>query len=68
MKYLLPDHIYDAIKWVVTTLLPALTVAYVGLAADWGWPMADQIERSLVILYTFLCAIMGISALTAKAA
>lgn len=68
MKYLLPDYIYDAIKWVVTTLLPALTVAYVGLAAVWGWPMADQIERSLVILYTFLCAIMGISALTAKAA
>ena len=68
MKYLLPDYIYDAIKWVVTTLLPALTVAYVGLAAVWGWPMADQIERSLVILYTFLCAIMGISAITAKAA
>lgn len=67
MNYLLPDYIYDAIKWVVTTLLPALTVAYVGLAAVWGWPMADQIERSLVILYTFLCAIMGISAITAKA-
>lgn len=66
MKYMLPDHIYDLIKLIVTTVLPAATVAYVGLAATWGWPMADQIERTLVIAYTFLCAVMGISTYTAK--
>ena len=66
MKYWLPNDIYDAIKWIVTILLPAATVAYVALAAVWGWPMADQIERTLVIAYTFLCAVMGISTVTAK--
>lgn len=66
MKYWLPNDIYDAIKWIVTILLPAATVAYVALAGVWGWPMADQIERTLVIAYTFLCAVMGISTVTAK--
>lgn len=66
MKYLLPSKYYDIIKLIVTTILPAATVAYVGLAATWGWPMADQIERTLVIAYTFLCAVMGISTYTAK--
>ena len=66
MKYWLPNEMYDAIKWIVTILLPAATVAYVALAAVWGWPMADQIERTLVITYTFLCAIMGISSATAR--
>lgn len=66
MQYLLPSKYYDLIKFIVTVVLPAATVAYVGLAATWGWPMADQIERTLVIAYTFLCAIMGISTYTAK--
>lgn len=66
IKYWLPNDVYDAIKWIVTTLLPAATVAYVALAAIWGWPMADQVERTLVVAYTFLCAIMGISGALAK--
>lgn len=68
IKYWLPNDVYDAIKWIVTTLLPAATVAYVALAAIWGWPMADQVERTLVVAYTFLCAIMGISSALAKPA
>lgn len=66
MKYILPSDVYDLIKLIVTAVLPAATVAYVGLAATWGWPMADQIERTLVIAYTFLCAVMGFSTYTAK--
>lgn len=65
-NYLLPDKAYDIIKYVVTILLPAITVAYVALAATWGWPMSDQIEQTLVVLYTFLCSAMGISTLAAK--
>lgn len=66
IKYWLPNDVYDAFKWIVTTLLPAATVAYVALAPIWGWPMADRIERTLVVAYTFLCAIMGISSALAK--
>lgn len=66
MKYILPDGVYDAIKFFVTIVMPAASVLYVGLAAIWGWPFADQISRTEAVVYTFLCAIMGISSYTAK--
>lgn len=66
MTYLLPDKIYDAIKWFVTVALPALSIAYVGLAAIWGWPYADEVSRTVAVVYTLLCALMGISGLAAK--
>lgn len=65
MKYLLPDRVYDAIKFFVTVVMPAASVLYVGLAAIWGWPFADQISRTEAVVYTFLCAVMGISTYSA---
>ena len=59
--YPLPNWLYDAIKKFVTVWLPALSVAYVGLAGVWGWPMADQVAKTVAIVYTLLCSIMGIS-------
>lgn len=61
MKYLIPDWLYDILKWAVTALLPAFTALFVALAATWHWPMADQIKDTLIALYTFFGAIMGIS-------
>lgn len=66
MQYILPDHVYDAIKYVVTIIMPALSVLYVGLAGIWGFPYADEVSRTFAVLYTFLCAVMGFSTLTAK--
>lgn len=66
MQYMLPDKVYDAVKWFVTVMLPAISVAYVGLAAIWGWPYADEVGRTIAVLYTFLCALMGISTYTAR--
>lgn len=66
MQYILPDKLYDLIKYIVTIVMPAASVLYVGLAGVWGWPYADEISRTVAIVYTFLCAILGISQLTAK--
>lgn len=66
MKYMLPDHIYDAIKLFVTVIMPAISVLYVALAGIWGFPYADEIARTISALYTFFCALMGISKYTAK--
>lgn len=66
MTYLLPDKVYDAIKFFVTVILPAVSVLYVGLAGIWGWPFADEVSRTIAVVYTFLCAVMGISGLAAK--
>jgi hypothetical protein len=65
-NYLLPDKIYDVIKYIVTIIMPAVSVLYVGLAGIWGWPYADEVSRTIAVVYTFLCAVMGISTLTAK--
>ena len=66
MKYLLPDMYYDAIKFIVTVVMPAASVLYAGLAGIWGWPYAEEVTRTIAVVYTFLCAIMGISTYTAK--
>lgn len=66
IKYWLPNDVYDVIKFVVTVILPAVSVLYVGLAGIWGWPYADEVSRTIAVVYTFLCAIMGISGALAK--
>lgn len=66
MNYLLPDRIYDIIKHIVTIILPAVSVLYAGLAGIWGWPFADEVTRTIAVVYTFLCSLMGISAIKAN--
>lgn len=66
MNYILPNHVYDLIKFIVTVVMPAISVLYVGLAGIWGWPYADEVSRTIAVVYTFLCAVMGISSYTAK--
>lgn len=66
MKYWLPNNVYDTIKFIVTVVMPALSVAYVGLAGIWGFAYADEISRTIAVVYTFLCAVMGFSSYTAK--
>ena len=60
----LKNGIYDALKWIVMIVIPALTTAYVGLAAVWGWPYAEPIAKTSAIVCTLLGAILGISTIT----
>ena len=57
----LPDKVYDILKWVTMIVLPALATAYVGLAAVWGWPYADEIAKTSAVICTLLGALLGIS-------
>ena len=57
----LPDRIYDILKWVTMIVLPALATAYVGLAAIWGWPYADEVAKTTAVICTLLGALLGIS-------
>lgn len=66
MKYLLPNQVYDVIKFFVTVVMPAISILYVALAGIWGLPLADEISRTIAAVYTFLCAVMGFSTYTAK--
>ena len=55
------DRVYDCLKWIVMIVLPALSTAYVGLAAVWGWPLADEMAKSCSVICVLLGALLGIS-------
>lgn len=52
---------YDILKWITMIVLPALATAYVGLAAIWGFPYADEVAKTTAVICTLLGALLGIS-------
>lgn len=58
---MLSNKLYDALKWITLIAIPALATAYVGLAAVWGWPFADEIAKSANVVCVLLGALLGIS-------
>ena len=57
----LNDKLYDVLKWIVMICLPAFTTAYVGLAAIWGFPYAEEVAKTSAVVCTLLGALLGIS-------
>ena len=57
----LSSPVYDVLKWIVMIVLPALSTAYVGLAAVWGWPLADEVAKTCSVICVLLGALLGIS-------
>lgn len=68
MTYILPDSVYQVLKWLVALVLPAATTLYVTLAPVWGWPLADEVAKTSAAVCTFLGVVLGISQVTAKPA
>jgi len=58
---MLSNRAYDILKWIVMIAIPALTTAYVGLAAVWGWPYATEVAKTSAVICTLLGALLGIS-------
>lgn len=52
---------YDILKWITMIVLPACATAYVGLAAIWGFPYADEVAKTTTVICTLLGALLGIS-------
>ena len=57
----LASNVYDVLKGVVMIVIPALTTAYVGLSAIWGFPYAEEIAKTSAVICTLLGALLGIS-------
>lgn len=58
---MITDKLYDILKWLTMIVLPALATAYVGLAAIWGWPYAEEVAKTSAVICTLLGALLGIS-------
>lgn len=63
----LPDKWYNILKWITMICIPALTTAYVGLSAVWGWPYATEVAKTSAVICTLLGALLGISTATYNA-
>jgi hypothetical protein len=60
-KTMLSNRVFDILKWLTLVGIPALTTAYVGLAAIWGWPYADQVAKTSAVICVLLGSLLGIS-------
>ena len=66
-EYLLPNEIYDIIKWVGLIVCPALAAFIGAVGPAWGLPNVDAIVLTINALGVLIGAVIGASALSAKA-
>lgn len=52
---------YDALKVIVTTVLPLISFVYVGLANIWGFGFGDQVDATIQLIISAVNALLGIA-------
>lgn len=67
-QWLIPDKVYDVLKWVGLLILPALSTFIGTVGPAWGLPYSNQIIITLNALGTLIGAIIGASAVKAQLA
>ena len=60
-KPLLPDHVYDVLKWVAIIVMPALATFAVGIGGIWSIPYAGQLASTITAVGVLLGALLGLS-------
>lgn len=58
---ILPDKIYNILKWIAQVALPALGTLYFALAGIWGFPYGEQIVGTITAIDACLGALLGLS-------
>lgn len=58
---ILPEKLYNWVKWLVQIVLPAVSAFYVGLAALYDWTGSDKVVGTIALLTVFLGSLLGIS-------
>lgn len=66
-NYLLPDKVYNVLKWVALLLLPTMAWVSTMLCNTWGLPYGPEISTTLNMLGTAIAALIGISSLKNEA-
>lgn len=66
MDYLIPDKVYDILKWVGLIVLPAIAafVGTVGTAA--GWDGTNLCVTVITACGTLVGAVIGVSSVSAR--
>lgn len=61
--WLLPDKVYDVLKWVGLIICPALATFMLTLGQTWGIPYAAEIATTIVAVGTLIGVAIGASAI-----
>lgn len=61
--WLIPDRLYDILKWLACLVLPAIALAVESIGTAWGWPHLTAIVTTITAIATLCGAIIGISAI-----
>lgn len=61
MKAILPNKVYDVLKWVCLVCLPAVCVLVSTLGTVWSWGDTQQIVETIAAVEVFLGALLGVS-------
>ena len=55
----MPNKLYDFLKFMATTGLPAINTLYIGLANIWGIGFGPQVDATIQLIIAFINAITG---------
>lgn len=68
MDYLLPDWLYQILKWLGLIAMPAIGVFVSVVGPAWGLPNVDQIVTTLNAAGVLIGVLIGASQMSASAA
>ncbi len=68
MQYVIPDKVYNLIKWAALIVLPALATLFSAVAAAWGMDagLVNAVVTTITAVSAFGGAVLGVSAATAR--
>ncbi len=66
MDYLIPNGVYDVLKWVGLVLCPALAVLVATVGPAWGLPYVEPIVTTINAIGLFIGSLIGVSQLKAN--
>lgn len=57
----LPEKVYQILKWLSLVCLPAVCALWVALGKIWGFPYVAEIAGTISAIEVFIGAIIGVS-------
>lgn len=63
MKQILPDKVYNVLKYITIIGLPAVTTFFMTIGKIWSIPYTSEIGATLVAITTLLGALICISSI-----
>lgn len=61
MTMVFSDKVYDVLKKIAQTVLPAMGTLYFALAGIWGFPYGEQVVGTIAAIDTFLGVCLEVS-------